>query len=285
MCTSRRHARLTAESGTAGRSRHAGCDCGTPVLGWGGGEQDVVRRGDAHAEVGLRTARRAARSIRSAERAGQAGPRRGGRHRRGPPEAPLPGHPGGPRRARGHRVRGGRRRWRPRSTVPPDPTAGAFFDVDNTVIAGRVDLPLRPRAGRAQVLHQPRPRRLRLAAGQVPGRRQGDRRRRDVLGPGGRAGLRRRQAGGRDRRALRGDLRRADGRADLVRHPGTGPACTSTPASGSGWSPPRRSSWPRSSPAGSAAPARSARSPRSWTACTPGGWSASRCTARRRPRR
>ena len=84
-------------------------------------------------------------------------------------------------------------------TAPaPDLTAAAFFDVDNTMMHGRLDLPLRPRPGRPQVLHHPRPGLVRLAAGQVPDRRQRGRRR-HARRPRDRAGLRRRPPGRRDR--------------------------------------------------------------------------------------
>ena len=42
---------------------------------------------------------------------------------------------------------------RPAEAPFADLTAAAFFDVDNTMMVGRVDLPLRPRARRPQVLH------------------------------------------------------------------------------------------------------------------------------------
>ena len=51
--------------------------------------------------------------------------------------------------------------------------------------------------------------------------------------------------GRRDRRHRRGDLRRGDGRARSGPAPGLWPRRTSTPASGSGWSRPRRSSSPQ----------------------------------------
>ena len=169
-------------------------------------------------------------------------------------------------------------------TVPPDPTAGAFFDVDNTMIAG------------ASIYHFARglaarkfftTRDLADFAWQQVKFRVGGRETAEGMSSAREAALAF-VAGKRvDEivRARRGDLRRADGRADLVRHPGAGPAAPRRRPAGLAGHRRRRWSWPRSSPAGSASPARSARSPRSSTASTPGGWSASRCTARRRRRR
>ena len=91
--------------------------------------------------------------------------------------------------------------------------------------------------------------------------------------------------GGRDRPAGRGDLRRADGRADLVRHPGAGPAAPRRRAAGlAGDRHPGRAGLDHRPPARPDRRAGHGRRGRR-RASTPGGWSASRCTARPRRRR
>ena len=52
-----------------------------------------------------------------------------------------------------------------------DPTAAAFFDIDNTIVRGASHLPSRDGPGAAQLLHDRRRARVRLETGQVPGRR------------------------------------------------------------------------------------------------------------------
>ena len=125
-------------------------------------------------------------------------------------------------------------------------------------------------------------RRLRLAASEVPGRA--------ARTSGNMAKATRDGAGVRRRQAVAESWQLGEDIYDEARSPtgstpapGRWPSCTSTPASGSGWSPPTRSSWPRSSPSGSASPARWAPWPRPRTASSPAGWSATCCTGRRRP--
>ena len=89
--------------------------------------------------------------------------------------------------------------------------------------AGRVDHPLRPRSRRPQLLcSTSRPGGFRLEAGEVPGHRQGEQRRRRqgrekaLSFVAGRSTERTRPPG-------RGDLRRGHRRQDLARHPRPGP--------------------------------------------------------------
>ena len=122
-----------------------------------------------------------------------------------------------------HRRRPPPPRWRAPWRCRPDPTAGAFFDVDNTIVAG------------ASIYHFARGLAARdfittrdildFAWQQVKFRVGGKESHEGMTSAReAGAGVRSRQAGGRDRPARRGDLRRADGRADLDRHPGAGPA-------------------------------------------------------------
>ena len=57
--------------------------------------------------------------------------------------------------------------------VPPDPTAGAFFDVDNTIVAGASIYHFARGLAARDFITTRDIARLRLAAGEVPGRRQG----------------------------------------------------------------------------------------------------------------
>ena len=105
----------------------------------------------------------------------------------------------------------------------PDPTAGAFFDVDNTLMRGASiyyfarGLAARKMFGARDLAGDG------LEAGLLPGPRRGEPRA-HRCGPGGGAGVRGRAQGDRHRRAVRGDLRRGHGRPDLGGHPRAGPA-------------------------------------------------------------
>ncbi len=96
------------------------------------------------------------------------------------------------------------------------------------------------------------------------------------------ARLRRRQEGRRDRRARRGDLRRGDGRQDLVRDARARPAAPGRrPAGLAGHGDPGRAGDDHRRAAAADRRARHGRGDRR-TASTPGSWSATSCTARRR---
>ena len=167
---------------------------------------------------------------------------------------------------------------------PADPTAAAFFDVDNTVMQGASIFHLARGLLPARVLHDPRDPRRRLEAALLPrGRRRGPRAR----GRGAQLGARLHRGPHRRgaRGARRGDLRRGHGPPDLARHPGARPAAPRRGPAGLAGHRRAASRSPASSPAGSASPARWAPSPSTRTASTPGGWSATCCTARPRPRR
>ena len=167
---------------------------------------------------------------------------------------------------------------------PSDPTAAAFFDVDNTVMQG------------ASIFH--------LARGL---HRRNFFTTRDILSAAWKQayfrfvgvedpehvaearasalGVHRGPHGHRARGAERGDLRRGDGAPDLARHPGPGPAAPRPgPAGLAGHRGARRDRPDHRPPA---RPDRRAghrrRAPR--TASTPASWSATCCTARPRPRR
>ena len=142
-------------------------------------------------------------------------------------------------------------------TAAPDPTAAAFFDLDNTVVRG------------ASIYHLARGLARRkfftvrdvvgFASDQVKFRVFGQEDLADMADATEAAlSFVEGHQVSRDGPAGQGDLRRVDRRQALSRHPGAGPGRTWTPASGSGWCPPRRSRWPRSSPSGWGSPGRSA---------------------------
>jgi phosphoserine phosphatase len=108
-------------------------------------------------------------------------------------------------------------------SVPPDPTAAAFFDVDNTMIRGAsIYFFGKGMAGRGLITSKDL---LRFGWQQLAFRVRGTEDLDAVAEARDKAlGLVGRQVGRRDRGVRRGDLRRAHGAADLVRHPGAGPA-------------------------------------------------------------
>ena len=165
--------------------------------------------------------------------------------------------------------------------VPADLTAAAFFDVDNTMMLGASIFHFARGLAARKFFTTSDLARLRVAAVQVPDRRPGDPLLDDDR-PGHRAVVRRRPPRRRVHRARRGDLRRADGRPDLGRHPGAGADAPRRRAAGVAGHRHPGGAGPRSSLAGWASPERWARSPRASTASTPGGWSGRSCTARRR---
>ena len=141
-------------------------------------------------------------------------------------------------------------RWRRRSTPRADPTAAAFFDVDNTIMQGACIFHL------ARGLHRRKFFTTRDILGaawkqayfRLVGRRgPRARRRRPRLG----AGLHRRPHRQRARGARRGDLRRGHGAPDLARHPGAGPDAPRPGPAGVAGDRRARSRSPGSSPAGS----------------------------------
>ncbi len=163
-----------------------------------------------------------------------------------------------------------------------DLTAAAFFDVDNTMMVGASIFHFARGLAARKFFTTADLARLRLAAAEVPHRRPGDR----ILHhhrPRHRAVVRRGPAGRRDHRARRGDLRRADGRPHLGRHPGARPdAPGRRPAGLAGHRHPGRAGPHHRPPARAHRRAgHGGRERRRRT--TPGGWSARSCTARRRP--
>ena len=148
-----------------------------------------------------------------------------------------------------------RRPRQPRpSTCPPiipDPSAAAFFDVDNTLIRGASIYHFARGLAATQALHLPRPGdcsrsarwRSACAARRTPS-----------------TSARRARRRWRSSRAAASTSWSASARRSTTRRwptasgtaPARSPSSTSTPASRCGSSPPPRSSWPASSPTGSA---------------------------------
>ena len=148
--------------------------------------------------------------------------------------------------------------------------------------ARRLDLPLRPRPGRPRTVHHRRPAQVRLAAGPCSGSAATrTRAHAQAARPRWRSS---RAAGRRVVPARRGDLRRADGRAHLGRHPRAGAVhldagqrvwlVTAAPVELAAVIAQRLG---LTGALGTVA--------ETATASTPGGWSATCCTARPRRRR
>ena len=157
-------------------------------------------------------------------------------------------------------------------SAAPDPTAAAFFDVDNTVIRGASIFAPRPGAVAARLLH---PRDIAamawkqarfIAVGE--NLEHLDQIREQALAFVAGHSVAELTAIGEE------IYDEVDGRQDLARHPRPRAWGTWTRGRRCGWSPRPRSRWRRSSPTGSACPARSAPWPRASTASTPVGWSA-----------
>ena len=133
-------------------------------------------------------------------------------------------------------------------TIPPRPEAAAFFDVDNTMVIGASIFHFAKGLAARKYFSTADLRRFLWQ--QVKFRAGGEGQRQHQQGPRIGAGLRGRQVGGRDRRDRRRTSTTKPSRPGSTPAPGRWPSNTSTPASGSGWSPPPRRSWPGSSPAG-----------------------------------